>query len=243
MGAALPQVFRDVFDLLFPNLCWACRQWMAPTERFVCAPCRQAMVEDPFPTCPRCSSSVGPFTENPDGCPACRNEHYAFDAAVRLHPYDGPLRDLVLRMKARDGESTAELLGELWGQQLAPRLSATPVDVIVPIPLHWWRRVTRGFNQTEVLAQALSQALQVPCNLRAIARRRRTKKQSQLPPNLRRDNVKGAFELTCAEGLLGKTILLVDDVMTTGATAHEAARALRKARPRQIILAVLAHGH
>jgi ComF family protein len=202
------------------------------------------LTHDPHDTCPRCSSTVGPFSAVANGCPACRDDSFAFDRTYRLGPYEGVLRELLLRMKHHSGEVLAELLGELWAERLAPRLHGTPVDAVIPIPLHWWRRWRRGYNQSATLARAVARRLGVPPRPGWLRRTRNTPRQTyQMSPQARRDNVRGAFRLGAGVDVRGKTILLVDDVLTTGATASEAAKPLRSAKAAQIIVAVLAHGH
>jgi ComF family protein len=230
-------------QLIYPNTCWVCSRLMPADALHVCAACAKQLLHDPHPTCPRCSSSVGPYSTVADGCPACRTQPFAFDGAVRLGPYNGLLRDVVLRMKHPSGEELAEVVGSLWARHAAARLRALRSDVIVPIPLHWTRRWQRGFNQSEVLARCLGSELRIPCALACLRRVRQTPRQSEQPSAAaRRANVQAAFAVRPDPAVRDKTILLVDDVLTTGATASAAARSLRSLQPRQINVAVLAHG-
>jgi ComF family protein len=215
----------------------------ADVTPLVCAACTHALTHDPHPTCPRCSSSVGPHAVVANGCPECRGASFAFDRAFRMAPYDGLLRETVLRLKQSGGEDLAEVVGRLWAAHTAPRLQSLGIDVIVPIPMHWWRRWQRGFNQSEVLARCLADALGVPCRPGWLRVARRVAQQKHQPSAAaRRANVRGAFAARRDADLRGKTILLVDDVLTTGATAAEAARALQPHGPAGIVVAVLAHG-
>lgn len=160
-----------------------------------------------------------------------------------MAPYDGLLREVILRMKHRTGEELTEVIGALWARQMAPRLSSLHADAVVPVPLHWTRRWQRGFNQSAILASCLARQLNVPCRTHALRRLRRTLDQKQQPTGTaRRDNVRHAFHARDADGVRGKTILLIDDVLTSGATASESARALRVHRPKAIHVVVLAHG-
>src|SRR5436853_570227 len=87
---------RGLADLFYPPLCLSCGQ---PTPGQFCPPCRETLATDPFCTCPRCGSTVGPHSATEEGCPRCRNEHFSFSSVVRLGPYEGLWRDLILRMK------------------------------------------------------------------------------------------------------------------------------------------------
>ncbi len=160
-----------------------------------------------------------------------------------MAPYEGLLRETILRIKSWTGEDIAEVFGGLWARRMAARLTLLQPDIVIPVPLHWTRRWRRGFNQSEVLARCLAKELAIACWPRALRRLRATPKQTEQPSGTaRRDNVKHAFQTRAGVNLSGKTVLLVDDVLTTGATASEAARALRVSKPKAVYVVVLAHG-
>jgi ComF family protein len=165
---------------------------------------------------------------------------FGFSAAVRLGPYDGPLRQAILRMKSPGGEGLAEMMGRVFRDAACPRVGEFGIGLVVPVPLHWRRRFSRGHNQSAAVARELAQGLGVefaPCVLRRI---RHTPQQVQPSAAARRENVRGAFRVKPGARLAGRTVLLVDDVMTTGSTASEAARALRAAGAGRVVVAVLA---
>lgn len=230
-------------QLVYPNTCWICGELMPPEQKQFCAVCLPRLTTDPFPTCPRCSSTVGPHLVLMDGCPECRNQSFAFDGAFRMGPYDGLLRDVILRMKYWTGEDLAEVIAGVWARTMADRLASINADVVIPVPLHWTRRWRRGFNQSECLARALAKVLAIPCWPRALQRLRATPYQTgQSSRAARSDNVKHSFAMRAGFDARDKTVILVDDVLTTGATSSEAARALRVCKPKEIFVAVLAHG-
>jgi ComF family protein len=149
---------------------------------------------------------------------------------------------LILRMKQPGGEMLAEAVGTCWADCRHESLRKLQAELVVPVPLHWYRSWRRGFNQSEALARALARKLGVPCQTRWLKRVRHTVKQTSLAPTERRENVKGSFRVSRLSRLRGQTVLLIDDVLTTGSTAHEAAKALRKAGAGRVIAAVLGHG-
>src|SRR6516165_5885598 len=243
MTSAGKTLTRGLLHLLYPNTCWVCGQDLGEDQNSFCQACRAVLTTDPNSTCPRCSSSIGPFTNLEDGkCNQCRGVSFSFDRVLRLGPYEGLLREVILRLKSWHGEGLAEVVGRLWAGHMEAVLRAEKPDVVVPVPLHWRKHWQRGYNQSQVLARVLARQLHLPCRPRWLRRIRYTPQQRSLTPSARRENVRGAFR--AREGLLleGKTVLLVDDVLTTGSTASEAARALRIARPARIVVAVLAHG-
>jgi ComF family protein len=162
---------------------------------------------------------------------------------VRLGRYEGLLREVILRLKHVRHEGLAETLGELWGEHAGADFRETGATVIVPVPLHFWRLWQRGYNQSAGLAHGLASRLDLPCRPRWLLRIRNTPMQNTQPRSSKGANVKGAFRAARGLDLSGQTVLLVDDVMTTGSTASEAARALLDAGAERVVVAVLARAH
>jgi ComF family protein len=233
---------RGLRQLIYPDVCPVCCGYLPPAEGPCCAACRTLLTTDPLPSCPRCAATVGPFTAGADGCGCCREERLHFDAALRLGPHDGRLRELVLGMKYGGGPEVAALLGAVWAAAAADRLAAVGADVVVPVPLHWLRYWQRGYNQSAALAEAVADRLRLPCRPRWLTRIRHTPAQTGRTPAARRANVRGAFRAGRGAALGGRVVLLVDDVMTTGSTCSEAARALKQAGAARVVAAVLSHG-
>src|SRR5207248_1044484 len=86
---------RGLLQIIYPNSCWVCGQAIPPETHAFCPSCRAAVFTDPKPSCERCAATVGPYVNTADGCPRCRGESFAFDGAVRLGTYEGPLRDVI----------------------------------------------------------------------------------------------------------------------------------------------------
>jgi len=228
-------------QLIFPGVCARCGVLVGSPETDFCPECAHALTHDPHFACPRCTSTVGEHADVSTGCPRCRGERFHFESAFRLGLYDGALRDVILAMKHGTGESLAECVGRLWARHHAERFRALGVDTVIPVPLHWWRRLRRGYNQTECLSAAVARVIRVPHRPGWLRRRRPTVSQTQLPPSTRKTNVRGAFRAGRRATLAGWTVLLIDDVLTTGSTASEAARALRDGGAKAVHVAVLAH--
>lgn len=244
MSAVIPflrQALYAASDLLWPRRCYLCGGQLPeePNPDCFCPACLTAITTDPHQTCTRCSSTVGPHTDTTDGCPRCRTEKFPFDTAVRLGPYDGQLRGAILQAKQPGGEGVAETLGRVWGLSQRERLSNLRADVIVPVPLHWRRRWGRGFNQSEAVARGLAAVLGLPLLPFAVRRVRATPKQVGTTRAERLRNVEGAF--APVRSLTDLRVLLIDDVLTTGATASAASRAVRQAGAAQVTVGVLAH--
>lgn len=169
-------------------------------------------------------------------CGLCRRGLNGFDRAYSYGSYEGVLRQLIHLFKY----SGIHTLSRPLGARLVLALPfGRRFDVVVPVPLHWRRRWQRGFNQSELLGNELARRLSVPLS-RALTRRRATGAQAGLSHAARRTNVGGAFGVRDEDAIRDKRVLLVDDVLTTGATAAACARILKRAGARQVALITLA---
>lgn len=169
-------------------------------------------------------------------CALCRRGVRGFDAAYSFGFYEAELRELIHLYKYGRIRTLASPLGKLLARSL-PRDQA--FDVIIPMPLHWRKRWQRGFNQSELLAREISRRTNTPI-VNALRRIRNTPAQAGLTSAKRRQNVSGAFQAKKRAAIDGRRVLLIDDVMTTGATAASCARALQRAGARQVTLLTLA---
>lgn len=166
-------------------------------------------------------------------CPRCQVSPPPYAAALSAADYHGAARALILLLKYRGVAPVAPFLAERLAA-LAPRLPAMP-DVVVPVPLGARRRRQRGYNQSGEIGKQLARRLGCGYAERALRRVRETAPQSGLTAAEREKNVAGAFA-GAPEQVRGKRVLLVDDVLTTGATAREAAAALLRAGASQVLL-------
>jgi ComF family protein len=159
-------------------------------------------------------------------CADCARQKPSWDRARAVMRYDKHSRHLVLALKHGDRTHVARALGRWMGRAGAELLQGA--DMIVPVPLHWTRLFTRRYNQAGLLAHAVRAAGGPPVMADWLVRRRRTPSQGRLGPVARVRNVRGAFAVRRGCDVKGKRIVLVDDVLTTGATVEECARVLRR---------------
>jgi ComF family protein len=232
--------WHGITDLIYPPRCLLCLRPPRLSRGHFCEECDEQLFGDSKIVCPRCAANVGPYSLDDGQCHECRKDPPAFDASLRLGIYNGPLKSAVLFMKNATHEGLAELMGERWAERQRERFVALKVDTVVPVPLHWWRRLRRGYNQSAALAYGLTNRLRLPYCRWWLRRVRNTPSQKELTATQRRENVKGAFHVREGQHMRGAHVLLVDDVMTTGATVHEAARTLKRAGVARVTVAVLA---
>lgn len=231
-------------DLVLPPLCSLCGRDIerCHDEPLLCSACRNGLVGDERPVCPRCArplpEGLAPCSRN---CPACRKHRFLFERTTAVGVYAGLIRKAVLRMKRMHGEPLAFALGGLLATSLASAADR-PYDVLAPVPMHWARRLLRGVNSPDMLAEAVASRLGVPAALDLLCCQRQTRKQGTLLPAERRRNVRGAYAVNPRYRMQGTEVLLLDDVMTTGATANEIARLLLRSGAARVSLGVVARG-
>lgn len=202
----------------------------ASEANIVCNACAADLPKLQKPCCPRCALS----TPNGEICGRCLTKPPHYEATFAAYRYDFPLDKLVQSFKY--GHRLA--LSAFLGQNLAALAANLVADVIIPLPLHPERLRERGFNQALELARPVSSSLQLPIDATHCNRTRNTPAQANLPWRERVKNVRGAF--FCSADFTGKRIILVDDVMTTGASLDECARTLKLHGAAEITLLVVA---
>lgn len=212
--------------LLFPPKCAICG---TGTERDgFCDNCLARVSFITSPMCPKCGLPY-PVEEGVDHlCAECiaesTREGQHFSVARSAGIYKDNILKLVHRFKYGRKMSAGRLLGSIMAKRAEGLFEIRQYDIMVPVPLHRQRLKQRGFNQSLFLARELARAFAIPVDFESLKRTRDTGPQVDLGGDERRDNVKGAFE--AADAVKGKKVLLIDDVLTTGSTARECARAL-----------------
>lgn len=214
-------------DAVLPPRCLRCGVTV-DTVGALCPDCWGMMA---FLGAPLCACCGYPFEfEMGEGalCAACTRDHPAFDRARAVLRYDDSSRDLVLAFKHADRTDGAPAYGR-WLARAGAELTPA-AEIVAPVPLHWTRLFVRRYNQAALLALAVARQAQVPAIPDLLVRRRRTPSQGRLSAAGRARNVAGAFAVSPRHraAVSGRRVLLVDDVLTTGATAEACARALRR---------------
>jgi ComF family protein len=211
----------------------------------VCAPCLAQIAPLDGILCRLCGEKLfSSFADSEDGplCGMCRRVEPRFQRAVAFGAYEGALRDLIHLFKYQRTRPAGKLLGHFLNQA-ASRLALPDSLVVTPVPLWPGKRQARGFNQAEAIAQAflsLQTAAGIQLDTSILVRTRETASQTGLSRRQRHANVRGAFAVVGPEKVKDRSILIVDDVMTTGTTAGECARVLRRAGAKEVFVATVA---
>lgn len=231
-----------LLDWLYPPRCLGCGKSLFPCHAaFLCPECEGALRPIGDNACRCCGQPLGAHASPVKGCGHCRPAELAFTRAAAAVVYrEGPAAALVRAFKFAGARRLARPLAALTAPAARRLLAGERVDFVTPVPLHPEREEARGYSQSALLARELARLLALPLREGVVVRTRNTPEQARLAPAERRRNLLGAFAPAPGAAAPGARVLLVDDVLTTGATASECARALRAAGAARVFVAVFA---
>jgi len=230
-------------SLIFPNNCLVCKEALSSAVSngvVLCALCEQRLELNTPPFCPKCSRHL----ENPNSnapCPECQKHNFVFTQAWGTSLYNAQMKNLIHLFKYKNKTS----LRHLFQKQMVRFINDYHVpintfDGLVAVPLHPSKMRERQYNQSEILADEISRVFQVRVLKNAIVRTRATKPQALLNEKERWTNVKDAFRIRQPLKLKGRSILIIDDLMTTGATVCEVAQTLKNSGAKEVCVLTLA---
>lgn len=226
----IPNFFLDIF---FPKLCVGCGTY----GRFLCFDCAGKIENIKTSTCPEC----GKISKYGRYCPNCKaRTRTSLGGILIAAGYDaGPTKEIIHHLKYSGFIELSELLGEILAQRLVDSGLGLNDTVIVPVPLHKKKEKKRGFNQAELMAKYISKKLNIPGG-NSLVRVKNTETQVGLRREERIKNLTGAFICDDREFVAGKTVILVDDVTTSGTTLNECGRVLKEAGAKRVFGLVVA---
>ncbi len=232
MGSFGRRLANDLLELIFPTRCLDCGQ----SGRFWCESCQEAVLLVKTDRCPGCQK-ISPGARL---CRKCRKTGSLGRLIVASYYDEGSIKKSIHRFKYLGDRRLVEPLAKILSDKL---LTSRPSrrTILTSVPLHWRRLKSRGFNQAELLARAVGKKLDLEYR-EILSRRFNRPAQIRLKAKERRLNVEGVFQIRPEARIVGRTVVLIDDVATTGATLESAARVLREAGARSVIALVLARG-
>ena len=207
---------KSLVSLIFPNLCIVCGRELCHGEHRICVECRWDL------------PMTGYALQEQNYVTELFAARLEFDHACALLFFEsGDLRRLIHRLKYRSRADIARLMGEIFGYYLRQSPYYRDIDLLVPVPLHWFKRLIRGYNQAEEICLGMSRAMGIECDFSLVKRKRFTEQQARKETEERWDNVRGAFRYRGGD-LSGRKLLLIDDVLTTGSTIEACGTELLK---------------
>jgi competence protein ComFC len=234
MALADFRLINAAISLFYPTICAACRTDVWATER-LCSSCQSQLTKIVPPFCAKCSEPFSGAIDNPFDCANCGHRKLYFDAAVSAFRSRGIVRKIILDFKYGRQIHLRHLVGSWLSVALQDeRIRNRHFDIIVPVPLHPVRQRERGFNQAILLAELLNRETSVEMKP-VLHRVRYTTTQTAFDRAERMENLRGAFRLRRTATVRGLSVLLVDDVLTTGSTLSECARVLKKAGASSVV--------
>ncbi len=224
-------------ELLFPGRCPVCDKAL-PMGRKICPACEKKLVPIQEPRCCRCGKPLR--DEREEYCGQCRRERHIYDRGLAVFPYNS-IKASLYRFKYQGRREYAEEYGILTARYLGRQILAWQPEGLVPIPLHPKRQRKRGYNQARLLAESLGRQLGIPVYADLLIRSKNTAPLKRMDAAERQNNLKRAFKMRPDEVKLN-TIILIDDIYTTGSTMDAAAAVCREAGVRRIYFVTLAVG-
>jgi len=232
----LTTFMTKVIDGVYPRVCpgYGCGRLSERTGRHLCNDCRAKIELYSTSLCKLCGREIEGRVRHDFVCSVCRAAPPHYDRARAAGHFSGVLRDMVHAFKYNSALWLCADLTDLLQGCLMAHFDANAVDVVLPVPLHPVRQRERSYNQSVLLARELARRIDRRCDTRALERVRVTETQTHLNAARRRMNMLGAFHVARPDWVRQRCVLLVDDVMTTGATLNECARMLKKAGARTV---------
>ncbi len=245
MAYAILHWLQTALDFVFPAECVFCHKFLGD-DRVVIF-CKSCWSKIPFitePVCPRCGRPYASETvlrNNPNFvCGECRTTQVFFDRALATAYYKDMLKEAIHQFKFNQKAGLGKPLAQLMITHLPKEIDMQEYHAILPVPLHKTRQKQRGYNQSAILAKYISQDYQIPLMVNNLVRIRNTGSQALLKGQKeRQENVKNAFRVKFPDPLHDNHIILIDDVLTTGATVNECSKMLKKTGVKSILVLTL----
>ncbi|MDK2799523.1 MAG: competence protein ComFC [Clostridiales bacterium] len=239
---SLKRAANFMLDLVFPPKCIFCNTILTPGVTLqICPECYDKIPFVQGKVCETCGQVID-TAYGPEKCLDCRDVRHYFEKNISPCEYKGMMRDAMVRFKFFKKRWYAKTLGQLMLKKLRKMKNLPIFDIIVYTPLYKKRLSERGFNQAKLLAKVIAQEL--PCSLgeNILLKIKDTQPQSKLTRSQRRKNIKDAFQISDETVVKGKTVLLVDDVYTTGTTVDECSKLLKRAGAKEVYVVTTAIG-
>jgi competence protein ComFC len=244
MNKFIANLITGLKDIIYPKICLICKRDLSSNsvDELVCVKCWSSIKKNAPPFCHGCGRNLDEKSLALAYCPSCLKAPLHFDRAFAPCIYEGAIKDLIHEFKYRKTDYLADALSGLMLDFIRDYdVPVSSMDEIIPVPLHPARLREREFNQAELLARRIAPVYTKIVSADNLVRLRHTRTQAELKSSDRLSNVKDSFSVRWPDRIKGKHILLIDDVLTTGATSSEASRALKDAGANSVLVLTLAN--
>jgi len=235
--------FKDCVNLVYPISCFSCGIKLNLENNMpICMECFQKIKWNAPPYCIRCGKSMSEQRQYRSICAECKSSNFYFVRIWSCCIYEGIIKDAILRFKYSENLYLVPFFKEVMAKFIKNNIDKDIADVIIPVPLFSSRLREKGFNQSKILADIVKEILNKPILLNALKKVKSTKPQQELNRQERLSNLSGAFSVFNSKEIKNKNILLIDDVLTTGATLNECARVLKEVLCKEVFALTVARG-
>lgn len=218
------KIIKRLIDFIYPRRCPICHEIVGINEGLSCIKCREKLVYVKEPYCMKCGKPLK--DDEKEYCIMCLTNKYNFNEGRSTFVYDDTMRFSIYRFKYGDRPEYAEFYSKEIYKKYKRKIKDWNADMIIPVPLHKSRLVKRGFNQAYLIAKELSKLSGIPVDENYLIRDKKTSAQKSLNASERANNIKNAFKIKKNKVKL-KSVILIDDIYTTGATVNEISRVLK----------------
>ncbi len=229
------RIAETLLDWLYPPRCILCSSLLPlqETERFLCEHCRRNRTWLEKPVCQKCGRKL---EDGETLCHRCKKENFVFEKGFAVFSY-GQVKPVIAHFKFKEFKKDGIPLSGIMADYLETFYPEVikETELLMPVPMHEKKKKRRGFNQAELLGEGVAKRTGLSCSNHNLRRIRETIPQSSLSQAQRKENLKGAFALAFPEEIIGKTVLLIDDIFTTGTTINECAKVLYKGGAKRVM--------
>lgn len=233
------RVKEGLLALVYPRRCPVCHGIVVPKGESICGKCRGRLHPIQEPHCMKCGKPL--YREEQEYCHDCARGKHCYEEGIALYPYDEVMQKSIAYFKFYNRREYAKPYAEEIGTYLGRKLLNWQADCLVPVPIHKVKKISRGFNQAEVLAEAVSRQIGIPVDAELLQRSKKTLPQKELNDEERRKNLQDAFQIA-KKGVKYKKVILVDDIYTTGSTIDACTEVLKAAGIREVCFLSLCIG-
>lgn len=237
------EMSKILLDMVYPRRCPVCGKIISKKKSYVCDECKSKVSKISEPRCMKCGKAL--LVKEQEYCLNCSKKDYYFERGVSLWNYDDTMKKSIANFKYHHRKEYAQFYAEEFVKEFGDYVKQLSPDGLVPVPIHWTKYIDRGYNQAQVIAEEIGKRLNIPVLEGVLVRKKRTIAQKQLSESERARNLEHAFYVSEKWKTALRTlnsIMIIDDIYTTGSTINLCAKKIKEAGLKQVYFGVLCTG-